>query len=452
MKWTNSLFSPLDQFEVTSCNKFNSINSFIIGHRKIHCSNVVFSDKNSNKMLDVEVDSIEKIKADLIKVEMDLENSLKDLESKKSSLEKSIDTDNNVSDFFSEFPWLCDEFTKRPINYDYSNLQDFEIVKIISIYLKHRANNNLSNDDALKLSEYIKTARDTFSENKISLSEVMNLYKQFDKLRADKAASIEGLDSSLMDKIGEVKLKEIYEFIQNNNISELYKQINATISPDMIRTGGYLISYGLMMRIYYIIIYKAKISSDLTPVQLKNLEMSRLKQLRIFGGFVAPVTLLGLAYLSGPHSININVNVNDNNNLSRVSQSFLGFFIFKNKLPRWLLLLLLLSFLFIFYFLGFSWIKDIISLINPFYYKIICIILPSLMLSYNLLTLIILFKYYKNRDKINIPEIYPDFIIRWLNFIAVFSESEAGFKALKDMCYKEIVVYILVLIVSIFFI
>ena len=66
----------------------------------------------------------------------------------------------------------------------------------------------------------------------------------------------------------------------------------------------------------------------------------------------------------------------------------------KNKLPRWLLILLLIILVIGFYLLGFKGIKDIISLINPFYIKIICLILPSLMLTYNFLTLIILNKFF----------------------------------------------------------
>ena len=143
-----------------------------------------------------------------------------------------------------------------------------------------------------------------------------------------------------------------------------------------------------------------------------------------------------------------NYSDSSNSNIDLIAKS--SFFLFlsklKNKIPSWLKLVFiffLFSFLII-KLLGFN-VLDVLS--NNYYLKMYCYISCSLVILYQILNILLLYKFSKNNIKI--PEILPDFIINWLKDLELVSKDKEYQKEYKPSTYREILMYLILLIIII---
>ena len=126
------------------------------------------------------------------------------------------------------------------------------------------------------------------------------------------------------------------------------------------------------------------------------------------------------------------------NNKTKILNSSSSFFVLcnniKKKIPFWLSLL-------------FGFIITIILdfLNNVIYIKLYCYILCSLIILYQLLTIYLISKFSQQETKIS--EFYPEFIINWLKEFEELSQRNEIAKYFKDMCYREIFLYVSIIII-----
>ena len=92
--------------------------------------------------------------------------------------------------------------------------------------------------------------------------------------------------------------------------------------------------------------------------------------------------------------------------------------------------------------LGFS----VIEILNSTYYiKIYLYVSCSLVIIYQLSNLYLLHKF--SKQNVQIPKVLPEFIINWLNEFNVISSSVESIKEFKKTYYKEISLYLLIIII-----
>ena len=80
-----------------------------------------------------------------------------------------------------------------------------------------------------------------------------------------------------------------------------------------------------------------------------------------------------------------------------------------------------------------------------YYIKMYFLISASLVIIYFLLCLYLLHKFYNNPN-LNIPEILPDFLIDWLDYLKSLSSSKELLNYTKKFYYIELSIYISVII------
>lgn len=218
-----------------------------------------------------------------------------------------------------------------------------------------------------------------------------------------------------------------------------------------------LIGYGLMLSSYHKFVYKSPTPTGLAGVEKVQYLLKKDRNLALFASIIAPVTLIGLNYFKNNKTTpNVNVTVfNNNEGLSNLNLNN-GFLFFTlnlfKKYPWWLLIILIITIISIYLFdINFIMIKDIMSKINPIYYKLFCLSLIFLVIIYNLISLIILYNYYNKGDNFKIYLIFPEFIQKWFKSIELFSKSLVAFKAYKDLVYRELFVYFIILIIVLIF-
>ena len=152
-----------------------------------------------------------------------------------------------------------------------------------------------------------------------------------------------------------------------------------------------------------------------------------------------------LSLLTGdePLATQLNLTLDNNNSISNNSLFMLISNLTK-KIPNCLKLffrLLLLSILVI-KLLGFS----VIEILNSTYYiKIYLYVSCSLVIIYQLSNLYLLHKF--SKQNVQIPKVLPEFIINWLNEFNVISSSVESIKEFKKTYYKEISLYLLIIII-----
>ena len=92
--------------------------------------------------------------------------------------------------------------------------------------------------------------------------------------------------------------------------------------------------------------------------------------------------------------------------------------------------------------LGFS-ILDFLN--NTYYLKLYLYVSCSLIIMYQLLNIYLLHKF--SKQNVQIPKVLPEFIINWLNEFNVISSSVESIKEFKKTYYKEISLYLLIIII-----
>lgn len=85
---------------------------------------------------------------------------------------------------------------------------------------------------------------------------------------------------------------------------------------------------------------------------------------------------------------------------------------------------------------------------NIIYLKFLFILSSSLVIIYQLLLLYLLHLFSRRAqyENINIPPVLPDFLINFLNAIKILSSNSESIKELKNTCYIQIYIYLVLLI------
>jgi hypothetical protein len=110
-----------------------------------------------------------------------------------------------------------------------------------------------------------------------------------------------------------------------------------------------------------------------------------------------------------------------------------------------------LKFIFIFIILNIVVLKllgySIIVIIDQSFLKKLVFVYFFLVGGYQLLNLYLLHKFASKNVKI--PEVFPDFVINWLKEFEVIVLSEESIKEFKKICYIELVIYLIMMVIFI---
>ena len=115
-----------------------------------------------------------------------------------------------------------------------------------------------------------------------------------------------------------------------------------------------------------------------------------------------------------------------------------------NKIPDWIKLVLKLLFIIItvLKLLGYSIISDVL-MDNNFLVKLVYIYC-TLVIIYQLLNLYLVYKF--STKKVQISEILPDFLIKWLQEFELIARDKIFIKEVKKDIYIHISIYILTMV------
>ena len=241
---------------------------------------------------------------------------------------------------------------------------------------------------------------------------------------------------------------ETFDYIKNKNIN--FSLINCDVNA--LKGSGYLVGYSLVLRSYYKVIYKSPYPSNLSAFDRVQIEKARFRHLTLFAIVGAPIVvslykLQGYLWTDKPTlSFSINNNgLNENTkNINFSSSLFLFILNLNKKIPDWLKFgfkFIILSII-ILKLLGVKSIPEILN--NLYYLKLYLYISCSLIILYHFLNIYLIYKFSKSDSKIS--EFYPEFIIKWLSSYKEFSNKNELIKDLKIMHYKEIALYLFILI------
>lgn len=82
---------------------------------------------------------------------------------------------------------------------------------------------------------------------------------------------------------------------------------------------------------------------------------------------------------------------------------------------------------------------------SMYYLRIYCYVAYTLFNFYPLLNLFLQHKFSKKNVKI--PKVLPEFLINWLKEVEDSNSSVESIKQFKTTCYKEVYLYLLILII-----
>ena len=398
----------------------------------------------------------------------------------------------SMSNYGEVFPWLLDRNGKIiDLN---KNVGLFDAVAVVSLYLRHKYGVNKEEMCNVKLNELIKP--DIEGNKGVNILELyIKVSKAFNK---DKEALMEKILKSDVTSNEEIKRDVItgivksskplgeYEEISLNDIVDKLNLLQwevilnrAEITTNTLPLGMNLLGFWLVLKSYVRFVHNRPYDPNLSDIH-RSIERSlRDKQLVLFVFAGAPLVLLSLKAvplkfrdiesfpscrtdLKGQSidSLCNNRNINNKNFLpscrsvrlsipygedrtGRVITSL------NSKIGKWIKFLLGYIFinLFVLNLLG----LNVLSLLNNFYYlKLHFYVSVMIAFLYQICQLYILHLFLGKRLKIS--KVLPDFIINWLKMIEIFSENKESIKSFKDICYREIIVYfVLVFIVSMLF-
>ncbi len=388
-----------------------------------------------------------------------------------------------ASEFAESFPWFVDD-NGQLIDYNKS-IKLFDGIKLISVYLEKRLGVDPTWLSDSKLSELLKP----FTENKDKDISVIELYNHIneqyinnndflksksisDKIKSDfnsesnvnenPVDTIEILSKPL-GKWGDITINEAIVRMKEAKLDWVIN--NVDLSLKILPASTALIGYGFVLKNYVKYVHNRPYP-DLSPRNLLHHQRIRNRQLMLFAVLGAPIVIGALRYTSVYFKNMISINVlpsdhytspsqrgerllPDSNNSNNLSNSYLWLLLSKlnNKLPNWLksVFKLLLIGIFIIKLLGYKTILTILD--NRFYFKLAGIIICLLIIIYDLLNIYLLYKFSKKDMKIS--EFLPKFIQKKLKMFEDISSVNEDIKIFKDMYYRNIFVYFLIILVLI---
>ena len=389
-------------------------------------------------------------------------------------------------DYSTTFPWLVDDEGKMIVFNKPINLLDG--VKLVSNYLEKRCQMDPNFISETKITEYMKIFEEAPHKNTTVL-DLFNYFKEIynkDKetfIKLNEPVKVESLennylnnvkdinttsDQSLFDKskicpnkpfgeIGDITLNEFTNKLYNLKFE--YILDGAKFTWNVAPTVANLAGFGFVLRSYIKHVHNRPYNSNLNAVQKQMQINMRRKNLALFTLLGCPVVLWALqstaisykdqATIKIPIAIGNSKPLSVNNSIANQGllenkESGLLLSSFNQKLPKWIKIFfkLLLFGIFILKLLGFNHFIDIFH--SLIYLKIFFYVIFLLLIIYQLLNVFILSLFIKNTYKI--PEILPEFLISWFQEFEILSSSSESIKEFKNMCYREIFVYVLIMV------
>jgi hypothetical protein len=447
----------------------------LFGVNFIHTSGVIYSN------VTVERAKLDKKINEALAPENEVNNDLAVIHLRSNPKTEEVLPNDNSNSFSDSFPWLCDE-EGRPIDYNKS-IKLFEGIKLISRYLETRYGADVSLLSDIKLSELINP----FIEGKdISVLDLFNYIsnkylndKDFlnslnDKINHD-ASNVSSPSSSdnpvlsnsnfdnskPLGEIGEVTLNNAIVYLKDLKFPVTLN--NSQLIINGLPAASNLLTYGLVLKTYLKIIHNRPYPINITPTEKLGFASRRNKQLAAFVVLGAPFVMCFLKLSSIPFKDVFSINLplanytdsnllteNKNTNSEVINSSSSLFLLLNNiikKVPNWLKLSfrLILLIILVLKLLGVHSILDFFN--NVIYFKLFSYISCSLVILYQLLTIYLISKFNKQETKIS--EFYPEFIINWLKEIEELSQRNEIAKYFKDMCYREIYLYVSIIIITV---
>lgn len=443
--------------------KKNTIkNKNLLGIKFIHSSKINYATNDPS------------IVSQMINAQMNQQNVVNNMQvvpfGENPSREEILDSmsDCSISDMATVFPWFLDENGKI-IDFNKS-IKLFNGIKIISIYLEKKLGMDTTLIPEGKLSELIEPF---LKDEKISVLELLNHIRK--KINSDKdflnslSENLNSYSSTVSENVvdpnsninspkalSDYTLGETYSYIKNLNWKFMLN--NTEITLNTIPMAVNLFSYGLVMRCYMKLVYNRPYPVGISAVERMKLNAIRERKLAIFAFLGAPVVIvilrnsaisfkdlstINLPFGSSTESELLTENKNTKSINSSISFLFLNN-IYK-KIPNWLKLffkLILLSVL-VLKLLGINSFVGFFN--NLFYIKLFCYFSCSLAILYQILNIYLIYKFSKPETKIS--EIFPEFIIKWLKEFEVLGKKKETLKYFKDTCYREIIVYIFIILI-----
>ena len=83
---------------------------------------------------------------------------------------------------------------------------------------------------------------------------------------------------------------------------------------------------------------------------------------------------------------------------------------------------------------------------STYYLRLYIYTISSLSITFQLLNLYFLHKFSNSNGQSKISEVLPNFIIKWLKGIEIMSSTKEGIHSLKEECYIQISLYIVIII------
>lgn len=434
-----------------NCNKYKFKNNKLSG-KSIHSSAVLLSESNNISAVLRDYQSIRNERISNLEVVK--------YESRAPDLNVGVEGVFNESSMEESFSWFYDENGNKILFNKSVGLLD--CVKYITIFLEKKYGVDSQTISQIKLSELIKPFEKnpemtllelynhvgrTYNENKDLI--VKEMESSVDLNKDDLILKSEVLKDKPLGELGEVTFNQGIVYLRELKWESIIHNVNVGIHvvPAVVN----FIGFGFVLKQYMNHVHN---QPYIHPVgsQLRIIEADlKRRRLGVFLFFGAPLILASLKLSSVSIGDMISLDVNKNFESTRESSNLntSGIFLILSNLnkniPSWLkvfLRLIMISVL-ILKLLGFSIFTDI--LLNSYNLKIYSIISCSFGISYQLLSIYLIHKF--STTKVNIPEVLPEFIIKWLKSLEMLSSDKNIVKNTKNSCYIDITIYITICVI-----
>ena len=371
---------------------------------------------------------------------------------------------DNLTSYKEAFPWLVIGGVDKDflINLE-EKVTVFKAVEYVSNYLDKRLEVNPDEISNKKLTEILKP----FLNNKdVSVRDLFNHIKSIhdkipDFLNNNVVKEIEWTSKNIdvskpLGEIGDVTLNQLITTVNEMNLKD-FIFVNKRILINTLPTAINLISYGSVMWTYINKVKNRPIPSYINTATLLELHLKRREiQLAIFSVLGAPLIVSVLRHSAIPLKDMVSIELiggNETNvtNTTRVNNNKGIFLILVNKIinyiPYWIKFALILIFILILLIkiIGIENFLNTFVLGKTIYFKWFGYFSCSFVILFNLLNLYLIHKF--SQSDIKVSKLFPDFLINWLNDFKIISANEDSIKFFKDMYYRDIIVYLVIIVI-----
>ena len=257
-------------------------------------------------------------------------------------------------------------------------------------------------------------------------------------------------------QLGENNLNQTAVYLRELKWDSILDNVGAKIH--VLPTVMNFFSYSLLMRTYLKYVHHRPYNSNITERQRVLLQRVRNRQLLLYSIVVAPLAMYilnkGALSLKDKVTFTINPTIDISNELETNENTYLNSSVIllllqlNKKIPNWLKLILKLSLLsiLIFKLVGISPIEFIF---NVSYLKISSYLLSTLAIFFELFSLYLLHKF--STKKVNIPDVFPNFIINWLKEFELLGSSKESIIEFKYNSYIHICISLSIIIITTIF-